>query len=306
MRTVLKGMSLVTAALSCFSLLVLSSAPAEAKFTVAATTTDLADLARIAGGDKVMAHSICDPGENPHEPNLTPSDKQIMRKARLFLQNGLSLELWGDKLIADSHNSNLIIVTCTKNVKVLEVPTGRIDPSMGDIHPEGNPHVLLNPTNAKIMMSNVLGGLMAVSPGDSDYFKNNVRAWFAQLDAKVAEWTRQLAPYKGRPLVEYHASFTYLADKFGFKIANHVEPRPGIPPGPQHIRALVGQMKGQNIKVLITEPFWPRQTAESVAKQTGAQLIELAGYPGALPGTDNYIAMMDYNVRTLAHALAQG
>ncbi len=288
------------------ALLAVSWQSATGKPLVVATTTDLADFARIAGGDRVSVVSICDEGENPHFPNLTPSDKRNVAKARLFLQIGLSLEIWADRLIADSHNRNLVIQTCTKKLDVLEKPRGRIDPGMGDIHPEGNPHVSLNPTNAKIMMSNVLGGLLAVAPNDTDHFKSNVRQWFAQIDTKIAAWQAKLDPWKGKPVVEYHSSFVYMADKFGFKIANRVEPRPGIPPGPQHIRALVGQMKNDNINVLITEPWWAEDTAKSVARQTGAQLVELAAYPGALPNTSTYTRMMDYNVNTLVAALGGG
>jgi ABC-type Zn uptake system ZnuABC Zn-binding protein ZnuA len=270
---------------------------------VVATTTDLADFARQVGGDKVNVYCILKGGDDPHFVRPTPGEQRRLHEAQVFLQIGLDLEIWAPMLIEGARNPKLLIQTCSKGMKVLEKYAQGVTPAQGDVHPAGNPHIMHDPTNAKIAVSNVLAALIAVAPQQEAYFKQRARTYLQQLDARIAVWKQKMAPCKGKKIVAFHNSWPYLAAKFGLQVVGFVEPLPGIPPKGKDLARLVDLMKAQGVKVIITEPFYPRATADSVARQTGARVLELAGYPGSLRGTDTYIQMMDHNLNALAAAL---
>ena len=288
-------------------LVVAASAPsagyAAGKPLVVATTTDLADFTRQVGGDKIDVFCTLKAGEDPHFVRPTPSAQRMVSQARLFIQTSLDLETWAPTLLEGARNPNLMVLTATKGVRPLEKPAGGVSPAQGDVHPSGNPHVFHDPTNAKIAVSNILGGLIAILPQDRDYLTQRARRYLETLDAKAREWQRTMAPCANKKLVSYHRSWPYLAAEYRVDFIGEVEPMPGIPPSAQSLARLIKAMKAEGVKVLVTQPFYPRKSADSVARQTGAKVVVLAGYPGASPGTDTYIAMMDYNVKALSETL---
>ncbi len=280
------------------------TAQAPAQMLVVATTTDLGDFAKQVGGEKVQLHTILRAGQDPHFVRPTPGEQRTLANARVFLQVGLDLETWAPDLIAGARNPNLLIQTCSKGMQILEKPTGGVTPADGDVHPSGNPHVMHNPTNAKIAVSNVLAALSAASPRDKDYFKQRAGAYITQtLDPEINAWRQLMGPYAGTKFVAFHNSWPYFAHKFGLRLVGCVEPVPGVPPSARDQARLVDLMKHEKIKLLITEPFYPRDTAESIARQTGAKIVDFAGYPGSLPNTGSYVAMMDHNTNAFVAAL---
>ncbi len=278
-------------------------APAMAKIRVVCTTTDLADFARQVGGDRVSVYCILKGGQDPHFTRPTPGVQRIVHEARLFIQTGLDLEVWAPKIIEGARNPRLFIVTATKGIKVLEKYPQGVSPAQGDVHPAGNPHVMHDPANAMRAVSNILGALIAVDPAGRDYYRQRARKYLQLLMRKAAEWDKYMAPCRGKKVVAYHNTWVYLSHRYGIKIPIYLEPLPGIPPSARHIAKVVRTMKQQGIKVIIVQVYYPRRVAESVARQTGAKVITLAGYPKELPGTDTYIDMMSYNLKTLHKAL---
>lgn len=280
-----------------------ASAVAEGKIPVVATTTDLSDFARQVGGDKVDVHCILKGGDDPHFVRPTPGEQRLLHEARVFLQVGLDLEIWAPTLIEGARNPKLLVQTCSKGMKVLEKYAQGVTPAQGDVHPAGNPHIMHNPTNAKVAVSNVLAALIAVAPQHETYFKQQARAYLKQLDDRIAVWKQKMVPHQGAKIVAYHNSWPYFAQRFGVKVVGFVEPLPGIPPKGKDLARLVNLMRTQGVKVIITEPFYPRAMVDSAARQTGAKVVELAGYPGSLKGAETYIQMMDHNISTLTAAL---
>jgi len=299
-----RAVSLIaTTALISAGLTVLTVGPASALLVVA-TTTDLGDFAQQVGGEKVDVHTILQAGQDPHFVRPTPGEQRTLANARVFLQIGLDLEVWAPDLIAGARNPNLLIQTCSKGMQVLEKPAGGVTPAQGDVHPAGNPHIMLNPTNAKIAVSNILAALSAASPRDKDYFKNRAGNYITQvLDPKITAWAQAMKPYAGTKFVAFHNSWPYFAHRFTLNLIGFVEPVPGVPPGARDLARLEDLMKQQHVKVIVTEPFYPRDTVETIARATGAKIVDLAGYPGALAGTGSYVTMMDHDVNAFINAL---
>jgi ABC-type Zn uptake system ZnuABC Zn-binding protein ZnuA len=112
-----------------------------------------------------------------------------------------------------------------------------------------------------------------------------------------------MAPYKGTKVVTYHRSFPNFADRFGLDIVGYVEPRPGIPPSPGHTLDLIQEMKRQNIKLILVEPYFDLKTPDSVARATGATVLVVPPSVGGVKEAVDFFGLFDYNVTLLVNAL---
>ncbi len=279
------------------------AAGGEAKIKVVTSLSDLAEFTKAVGGDKVEVDYLVRGSQNPHYIEIKPSYMLKLKSASLFVTVGMQLEIWAPQIIDGSRNPNLIVVDCSKNVKKLEVPTAKIDASMGDVHPFGNPHYWLDPENVKAILEEILANLVKVSPTDADYFKSNMNAYLKKLDAKMADWTSLMKPVKGTKLVTYHTSFSYFVERFGLSVVGYVEPKPGIPPTPSHSTELIRLMRSSGVKIVGLEQYYEDNTPAQIANSTGAKLIRLSTSVGGLAGTDDYIQLIEYNIRAILSAV---
>ncbi|MFM2081686.1 MAG: hypothetical protein RL380_377 [Verrucomicrobiota bacterium] len=289
---------------------ILLAVGAQAKLNVVCTTPDLAVIAKEVGGDKVEITTLARPTEDPHFVDAKPSFIVKLNKADVLVHGGAELEIgWLPKLVEQARNARLVSaakgdVRCCEGVPMLEVPT-TLDRSEGDIHAAGNPHYLVDPANVKIVAHHLAEAFAASEPTGAEQFRANATKFNAQLDAKLAEWTAKLAPFKGAKVVSYHKSWSYFAERFGLEMDIFLEPKPGIPPSPAHLAEVITKMKAQHARVIIVDPYLNRRTAETVARSTDATVVDVAQFPGAIKGTDSYLALMDYLVNSLATALAE-
>jgi len=246
--------------------------------------------------------------QNFHEAEVRPSMMLKLRRADLLIENGLDLDRWIDVAVQGANNGNIIRgaagrIEVSRNVPLLEVPGTRVDRSMGDVHPLGNPHFSLDPGLAPIVTQNIVDGLVRVAPQHRATFEKNREAFLVRLDGELARWLKAMAPFKGARVIGYHPVFIYFLTRFGLVQVGALEDRPGIPPSPGHLARLINQMKQERVKAILVEPWNDRKLAEHVASEAGARALVMATAVGAVKGTDNYIAAIDYNIRTLAEAL---
>jgi ABC-type Zn uptake system ZnuABC Zn-binding protein ZnuA len=231
-----------------------------------------------------------------------------VRRADLMVLNGLELDGWAEVVIQGANNPRVIPgapgrVDASQGIMVLEVPTTRVDRSMGDVHPVGNPHYTLDPGMAPAITANVLDGLARVAPQSRSVFERNRTQFLARLDEAMTRWQSLLEPVKGAKVVVDHNMWPYFLTRFGLVQAGTIEERPGIPPTPTHLVNLIALMKAAHIKVIVSAPWGDQKLAERVAQEAGAKNVTLASAVGAVKGTDTYLDMVDYNVKTLAQAL---
>ena len=291
--------------------LLASGSTAFAKLNVVATTPDLASIAKEIGGDKIELTTMARPTEDPHFVDPKPSFIVKLNKADVLLHGGAELEVgWLPKLIEQARNAKIVgaakgEVRCCEGVQMREVPE-KLDRSAGDIHAAGNPHFLVDPENAKIVAHHIAEAFASLDVANRDFYEANSKRFIATLDAKLTEWQAKLAPFKGQHLVAYHNSWLYFSERFGLKIEIFLEPKPGIPPSPAHLATVMAKMKEQNARVVIVDPYLNRKTAETVARSTGAKVVDVTQFPGGVKGTEGgYIALMDYLVNSLAAALGE-
>lgn len=257
--------------LTCLAALV--PVAVSAKIRVAASITDLASIASSVGGDQVECFSISKPTADAHRVEVLPSYMVKVAKADVYLKGGLGLDQWADAIIDGSRNDKLTVVDCSANVMVLEKPTGRVDASMGDVHPDGNPHYWLDPRNGGVIAHTIAGALGRIDPAHAtdyqaradDFAKQCQAAW--ESDKKLAD------TIPNRVVFSYHRSWPYFANAFGFEIAGQAEPVPGIPPTAKHLADLVQIARSRKIAVLIQEPYFSSDAGKFLQREAGVQSV---------------------------------
>lgn len=300
----------VFASLICLSVLMLAAlAQAKDSLNIVVTTQDLADIVQNVGGSRVKVTTICRDGQDPHFVETKPSYLRSLQQADAFIETGLSLEIgWAPSLLRSAGNPKIMpgssnFLEASAGITVLEKPVGKVDRTRGDAHPDGNPHYSMSPTNVKVIARTVTAFLKRIDPEGAAQYDKGYSAYWHAIDAADKRWKAALSPYKGANIVTYHSTWIYFTNHFGLKVCGHVEPQPGVSPSSQQLNNLVQTMKENNVKAIVSEPWYPKNISESLAKRTGAKALTLAIQPKSLPNTPTYIQMMDYNVNTLVQAL---
>jgi len=280
----------------------------ERKLRVVTTIPDLTALAQAVGGDLADVETLTRGTQNAHEAEVRPTMMLKLRRADVLVENGLELDAWADIAVNGANNPNIVRgsagrIDISRGLPILEVPTVRVDRSMGDVHPLGNPHYSLDPGFAPTITQNILEGFSRLAADGRPTFERNRQAFLDQLNEAMTRWTKTLEPFRGAKVVVYHPQWIYFLNRFGLVQAATLEDRPGIPASPGHLVRVIQQMKVERIKVIIVEPWNDRKLAERVAHEAGAKAIVLASMVGGVKGADSYIGAIDYNVNELSRAL---
>ena len=315
---------------------------------VCATIPDLGNLAQEIGGDQVKITVFAKNQEDPHFIEAKPSYIKALSQADLFLQSGMELEIgYAPVLLQNARNSRVLIgapgyVDCSKVIIRMEVPTGIVDRSMGDVHPFGNPHYMLDPLNGLQVARLIKDRLIELRPEKKSFFEERYTMLYRKIgdgllgeklarkyefeklallyeegklepflreqkeEGSLGGWLGMMLPYRGSKVVGDHNLWPYFARRFGISLVGFLEPKPGISPTTKHLQALVEMMKAERVKVILASPYYDIRHAQFVSRNTGAKIVPMAHQVGSRPGTDNYLSMTDYNVRQIVIALGGG
>ena len=288
-------------------LVALFAQPALAKLKIVTTAPEFADLAKQIGGDLVEAHSVMKGPENVHNVMAKPTEMLKLNQADLFVHGGLDAEPWRDNLLKGARNPRVLPgkpgnVDMSAGVELLEVPTGKVDRSMGDVHAYGNPHYQLDPANAMRMAATLSRAMAAADAGNAERYRENAAKVINDLADTHKALRDELKPLAGLKVVTFHPAWTYFAEAFGVTIAGTIEPKPGITPSPAQVRDLVERMKAENVKVVIVETYSDQDLAASVAERAGATLLRLPDHVLGTPEADSYQNLFRHNLRKLIEA----
>jgi zinc/manganese transport system substrate-binding protein len=299
------------AALVAAGFLTGSPARAQGKLNVMTTTEDLASIARDVGGDHIAVDSIAKGYQDPHFVEAKPSFILKLQKADLLVVVGRELEIgWLPPLIQQSRNAKIQpgadgYLDASAQAKILEIPQGQITRAMGDVHPFGNPHYWLDPENGKIVALEIVAKLSQLRPNDKAYFEQRLADFTNRLNDAEKRWAAMMAPYRGLKVVTYHRSFPNFTDRYGLDVVGYVEPRPGIPPSPSHTLELMQEMKRQNVKIIMVEPYFDLKTPNAIARETGARVVVLAPSVGGTKEVTDYFKLFDYDINSMVAAIKE-
>lgn len=314
-------------------------APAKT-LNVVTTTADLASIAQAVGGNHVSASPLIVGARDPHRLEAKPSFMSRVAKADMFIAVGLDLEVgYESAILQGSRNARVQLgapghVYAADGVPVLEKPTGGVSRAMGDIHPYGNPHYWLDPYNARIMADRLADRMAKLQPESARDFQANANAFIRSIDehmfgsaavgkfgadklwawdnqgvlgdktgGQVGGWAGQMLRYRGRPIITYHRSWVYFANRFDLRVIGELEPKPGLDPTPGHIQEVSNAGRQAGVKAILQEPYFSDRAAKFVAGRIGAQVLVLPASVGQDAGAKDYVSLIDIIVSRVAGAL---
>ena len=285
-----------------------TSVAAEA-LSLVASTLDMADIAKQIGGERVSVYPI---STGKYDlPFFDPRPSQVMklRKADVLVVGGLDADVWIQALIDAARNRRIRFgevgyIDPSDGIQPMQVPKGRIDGAMGDVHPHGNPHYWVTRDNLEKVIENIAKGLIRVSPKDAGYFERNREAYLEKVREVYERLHAQLEPFKGTKVIQYHQSWDYFCSEFGLEIVGSLEPKPGIPPSASHLEELVAWARHEGAKLMLIEPYYPKRPVEFVARETGAKVLRLPFYAGGKEGVEGLLDNLTYNVSKIVEALS--
>jgi len=295
------------------SMVILTSSgapPASADLKVATSLTDLASVAQLVGGKHVTTQSLCRGYEDPHFVPAKPSLMKAIQHADVFVSVGLELDAgWLPLVLPGSRNPKIQpgakgFVDASEGVEVLEKPSGTVSRAEGDVHPLGNPHYYTDPKALEIVADHLADVFSRLDPTNAVDYAANAKAFDQKMEASLAKWQKQMAPYKGAPVVTYHKNFVYFANRFGLKEFGTVEPKPGIPPSPHYLSEIAERMKKEGVKVVLYQPYYNADPCNQLAKRVGGVAVKVATEVGGVPGTADVFSKFDTLVASVAGALS--
>jgi zinc/manganese transport system substrate-binding protein len=287
--------------------LLVGAPPARADLRIVTTTPDLASLAKQVGKNHAQVTSLALYTQDPHWVDARPNLALELSRADMCVLTGLDLELgWLPTLLTGARNGAIQpggkgYVDASEFVGKLEVPTAPVDRSMGDIHPHGNPHYLLDPRRAAKVALGLAVKMGTLDPPNQDFYRKNADEFAGKLTQWIKLWEKKLVWLRGKKVIGYHQSLPYLADWLGFTVPISVQPRPGIPANPAHVAHVIDLARKTDVKLIVQESWHPEQTSKLVAEQARVRLVVIPGAPD-YRGGQSYLGFVNEIVTRLAEA----
>lgn len=288
--------------IAVLGLLCAAPSSAFAKVNVFACEPEWAALSKEIGGDLVKVYTATKAHQDVHHMRAKPSLLAAMRKADLVFCSGASLESgWLPILLQKAGGQNVQQNTvgwlmASDFVRKLEVME-HVDRSMGHIHPEGNPHVHLNPHNILDIADVLTERLFLIDQGNGPAYEANLSAFKSKWKTATATWESSSSNLKGSNVIVYHKSWAYLTDWLGMNIIASLEPKPGLPPTTAHLENLLQSLKGKKVKAILVAPFENEDAAEWLSERTNIPVLHL---PYTTGGSDNANTLEDVFDETLS------
>lgn len=296
MERIVTDMRLMLRALFLISLL-LAMAPAQAlaEVKIVATLPALGQIVAAVAGEDGTVRVLARVGEDPHFVPPKPTLARHLAQADLLLTAGLALEGgWLPPLIELSRNSAIRqgqqgYFAGSDAVDVMGIMT-EADRSMGDVHPEGNPHWWLDPLRtAKVAIA--LGQRLAkIDSAHAGDYQQRAEAFSEKLMRLVEQWKPK---FEGAPpVVTYHDSYLYFTERFNIPVTGYIEPKPGVEPSPKHLDGLISTMKSSGVRQVWVEPYHHGRIVKRVASLSGAGVVVM---PDAINGEggDAYLTFVE-------------
>lgn len=278
--------------------LLVAALPAQAAVRVLATTADWGALVAELGGDRVNVYTATGALQDVHRVEAKPSLVARARTAELLVANGADLEAgWLPLLVRESGNRRIQpgqpgYFEAAVYVGLLEKPA-QLDRALGDIHPQGNPHLQLNPRNVALVARALTARLAAIDPANAGWYRARGAEFDARWSQAIARWEARAAPLKGAPVVVMHRDQAYLCDWLGLREVAAIEPKPGVPPSAGYLGQLVAKLSAAPPRMILRNAYNDPKAADWLAARIHAPVVMLPYSVGGTPGAGDLFALFE-------------
>ena len=282
-------------------------APAFANVNIFACVPEWATLANELGGDRVSVYQASNALQDPHRIEARPSLVARMRSADLVICTGAELEIgWLPVLLQTAGNSKVQpgkpgFIAAAELVDRLEVPT-RLDRADGDIHPQGNPHIHLDPHNVAKVALAVTQRLGQLDNGNAPYYDARGKDFQSRWQQAIARWEKDAEGLRGAKVVCHHKSATYLLHWLGMTEVMNVEPKPGLPPTAGHLAELVGRLRAEPADLITRSMYNEPKATAWLAERTGIPLVALPYTVGGTLEAKDLFSLFDDSIARMNRA----
>lgn len=294
---------------SALALLILGAAlPANAAIRVLATTADWGALTTELGGEQVNVYVATSALQDVHRVDAKPSLVARTRTADLVVATGAELEIgWLPVLVRESGNSRIQpgrpgYFEATSVLTLVEKPAS-FDRSLGDIHPQGNPHVQLDPHNIALVAKALTERLTKLDGAHAQYYAERAKDFDARWQAAIQRWESRGAALKGVPVVVMHRDQAYLCRWLGLQEVAAIEPKPGIPPTAGYLGQLVTKLKAAPPRLIMANAYNDPKAAKWLSERVNAPVVVLPFSVGGTPEAKDLFGLFDDTLNRLLAVL---
>jgi len=269
------------------------------RLPVVASSTVLADLVRNVGGNLVSVTSLVPKNGDVHTFAAKPSDIRSVADARVIFTNGLGLDDWLERTIANASAEG------TPRIKLgVDLPGVTLLP--GEEAGTQNPHLWLDVAYAALYVDRIAAELASVDPAHAADYRSQAADYRTRLTALDAEIRAQIAtiPEANRKVVMFHDAFPYYARAYGITIVGVAVLAPGQDPSAGYTSQLIDAIRSADVRAIFSERQFPAKLVEQLAAETGA-VVKANLYSDSL-GDDpvtSYEALMRWDTEQLVEAL---
>jgi len=284
--------------------LLLVSKVTVAEVFVFACEPEWAALAKEIGGDKLNVFSATSGRQDPHFIRARPSLIARARRADLLFCSGAELEIgWLPLLLRKASNPKILnqstgYLMASNYVRLLDKPAS-VDRSLGEIHSMGNPHVHLNPYNLLIIGRELTKRLGIIDPDNKIYYKKRLSQFNERWQKNISMWEKKAELIKNKNYIVYHANWSYLADWLSINMKISVEPKPGIPPGTDHLSLLLKNIRDNNFEKIIYAANKNPKAVEWLSDKSGLPVKKLPFTVGGTAEADSLYNLFNETIKAL-------
>lgn len=251
-----------------------------------------------------MGDTASNSNQDVHHMRAKPSLLAAMRKADMVICNGASLEIGWLPILLNKAGNNQVqegevgSIMTSDYVERLEVMQ-HVDRSMGHVHPEGNPHIHLDPNNILVIAGVIAERLSEIDASDANIYQQNFNSFSKSWKQSIAKWESEAGDLKGQKVVVYHKSWTYLLNWLGMEAIASLEPKPRIPPNASHLEKVLNDIQGKNVRGILIAPFENEKGAKWLSEKTDIPIIKLPYTVGGNNQSKDLRSMFDDTIQRL-------
>jgi len=285
---------------------------AAAGLPVTASILPLGDFCKNLGGDRVEVQVLIPPGASPHVFETSPGSVARAMESRVLVYVGAGLDPWVERLVHLHNEKGFLVVEAVQGLPLISTVNPQSEagkdekkpsPAAEHSHPQGNPHVWLDPVLAQDICRRITRAFIEADPENRSHYEGRLGVYLDKLENLHQEIAQKAATFSRRQYVTFHPAFAYFARRYGLEEVGVIEAAPGRKPAPRHLQKIIAAVKNTGVNAVFAEPQLSSREAEVIAQEAGVKVLFLDPLGGRPPYGSDYLELMRHNLKMFAQAL---